>query len=334
MNFAILGAGAWGTAMAISLHRAGQSVTLVPRRMEQALQLASERENTDYLPGYKLPHSIQIGHEISPVLMEADYVILACPSTGLRELCEKIRPALSGAEQLKMAIALCKGYERSTLRAPAEIVQELLPELSAAVLSGPTFAGEVAAGKPTAIVLAAEGDKSQLTEAQHAISSESLRVYRSSDLRGVELGGCLKNVYAIGAGLCDGLQLGDNAKAAFLTRALAEMVRIGAAIGAKPETMYGLSGFGDLVATCNGEWSRNRTFGESLAQGQGIDELMTGRKTVVEGYWAAQCVKEIVTQAGVEAPILGEIHRVCYENGNPVETVRNLMGRDLKAESV
>ncbi|WP_309399772.1 NAD(P)H-dependent glycerol-3-phosphate dehydrogenase [Cerasicoccus maritimus] len=333
MNFAILGAGAWGTAMAISLHRAGESVTLVPRRMEQAFLLASDRENKDYLPGYELPHSIQIGHEIAPVLMEADYAILACPSTGLRELCEKIRPALSGARQLKMAITLCKGYERSTLKAPAEIVQELLPELTAAVLSGPTFAGEVAAGQPTAIVLAAEGDEAELTEAQHAVSSESLRVYRSDDLRGVELGGCLKNVYAIGAGLCDGLKLGDNAKAAYLTRALAELVRLGASIGGKPETFYGLSGFGDLVATCNGEWSRNRTFGEALAQGQGVDDLMSGRKTVVEGYWAAQCVKEIAEKAGVDAPILGEIYRVCYESGSPVKAVANLMGRDLKAES-
>ncbi|WP_269538986.1 NAD(P)H-dependent glycerol-3-phosphate dehydrogenase [Cerasicoccus fimbriatus] len=332
MNFAILGAGAWGTAMAISLHRAGRRVTLAPRRMEHALALASDRENKDYLPGYRLPHDIQIGCEIAPVLMEADYVILACPSTGLRELCEKIRPALAGAVQLKMAIALCKGYERSSLRAPAEIIQEVLPELTAAVLSGPTFAGEVAAGNPTAIVLAAEGDIDQLTDAQHAISSESLRVYRSNDLRGVELGGCLKNVYAIGAGLCDGLKLGDNAKAAFLTRALAELVRLGASVGGKPETFYGLSGFGDLVATCNGEWSRNRTFGEAIAQGQGISKLLEGRKTVVEGYWAAQCVKEIASKAGVDAPILGEIYRVCYEGAAPVEAVKNLMGRELKAE--
>ncbi|GHC10393.1 NAD(P)H-dependent glycerol-3-phosphate dehydrogenase [Cerasicoccus arenae] len=332
MNFAILGAGAWGTAMAIQLHRAGNRVTLAPRRMEHALALASERENRDYLPGYALPSDIQIGCEIAPVLMEADYVILACPSTGLRELCEKVRDALLGAEQLKMAIALCKGYERETLRAPAEIVQDLLPELTAAVLSGPTFAGEVAAGKPTAIVLAAEGDADQLLEAQHAISSESLRVYRSNDLHGVELGGSLKNVYAIGAGLCDGLKLGDNAKAAYLTRALAEMVRLGAALGGKPETFYGLSGFGDLIATCNGEWSRNRTFGEALAKGQGIDELLSGRKTVVEGYWAAQCVQDMAKKVGVDAPILGEIHRVCYSKGHPTEVVSNLMGRQLKAE--
>jgi len=333
MNFAILGAGAWGTAMAIHLHRAGCRVTLAPRRMEHALAIASARENTDYLPGYPLAQDVQIGCEIMPTLMEADAVILACPSTGLRDLCQKVKEALPHAHQLKMAIALCKGFERESLKPPAEIISELLPELDAAVLSGPTFAGEVAAGQPTAIVLAAEGDSDQLLAIQHAISNESLRVYRSSDLKGVELGGCLKNIYAIGAGLCDGLKLGDNARAAYLTRALAELVRLGVALGGQAETFYGLSGFGDLVATCNGEWSRNRTFGEQLARGQSVDDQMAGRKTVVEGYWAAQCVFDMAKQKGVDAPILGEIHRVCYAGAAPAEALRNLMGRELKAES-
>lgn len=333
MNFAILGAGAWGTAMAIQLHRAGCRVTLAPRRMEHALAIASARENEDYLPGYKLAHDIQIGCEIMPTLMEADAVILGCPSTGLRDACEKVREALPHAQQLKMAIALCKGFERETLKPPAEVMREVLPELSTAVLSGPTFAGEVASGQPTAIVLAAEEDNEQLRKIQHAVSNESLRVYRSSDLKGVELGGCLKNVYAIGAGLCDGLQLGDNARASYLTRVLAELVRLGTALGGKPETFYGLSGFGDLVATCNGEWSRNRTFGEALARGESVEEQMRGRKTVVEGYWAAQCVFDMAKQRGVDAPILGEIHRVCYDGAAPAEALRNLMGRELKAES-
>lgn len=332
MSFAILGAGAWGTALAIHLHRKGVPVTLASRRMEHALALASDRENKDYLPGHALGIDIQIGCEIKPVLMEAEYVLLACPSTGLRELCEKVREALPDANQLRMAIAVCKGFERDTLKPPAEIIREVLPSLTPAVLSGPTFAGEVAEGKPTAIVLAAEGDIDQLTDAQHALSSETMRVYRSDDVQGVELGGALKNVYAIGAGLCDGLQLGDNAKASYLTRALAELVRLGVALGGKADTFYGLSGFGDLVATCSGEWSRNRTFGEALAQGQGVEAQMTGRKTVVEGYWAAQCVKAMAEKAGVDAPILQEVYRVCYENASPAEALRNLMVRELKAE--
>ncbi|MGE9296545.1 MAG: NAD(P)H-dependent glycerol-3-phosphate dehydrogenase [Puniceicoccales bacterium] len=332
MNFAILGAGAWGTALAIHLHRKGLTVTLAPRRMEHALAIASDRENKDYLPGCKLGVDIQIGCEIKPILMEADYVLLACPSTGLRELCEKVRDALPSAKQLKLAIAVCKGFERDTLKPPADIIREVLPTLTPAVLSGPTFAGEVAAGKPTAIVLASEGDEEVLTAAQHALSNDTLRVYRSSDLTGVELGGALKNVYAIGAGLCDGLQLGDNARAAYLTRALAELVRLGVALGGKPETFYGLSGFGDLVATCSGEWSRNRTFGEELAKGHGVEEQMQGRKTVVEGYWAADCVLQMAAKVGVDAPILNEVHRVCYAGASPAEALRNLMGRELKAE--
>ncbi len=300
--------------------------------MEHALAIASARENEDYLPGYQLAHDIQVGCEIMPALMEADAVLLACPSTGLRDLCEKVRAALPHARQLKMAIAMCKGYERETLKPPAEVMREVLPELTAAVLSGPTFAGEVAAGQPTAIVLATREDAEALESIQHAISNENLRVYRSSDLKGVELGGCLKNIYAIGAGLCDGLQLGDNARAAYLTRALAEMVRLGAALGGKPETFYGLSGFGDLIATSNGKWSRNRTFGEELARGQSVDDQMAGRKTVVEGYWAAQCVYDMAARQQVDAPILGEIHRVCYAGASPAAALRNLMGRELKAE--
>lgn len=318
--------------MAISLNRAGCSVTLAPRRMDHALALASDRENKDYLPGYALSPNIQIGCEIKPILMEADFVLLACPSTGLRELCEKVKEALPHATQLKMAIALCKGFERESLKPPAVIMQEVLPSLTSSVLSGPTFAGEVAAGKPTAIVLAAENGPDKLEACQHALSSESLRVYRSNDLTGVELGGCLKNVYAIGAGLCDGLQLGDNAKAGYLTRALAEMVRLGTALGGKPESFYGLSGFGDLIATCNGEWSRNRTFGQRLAEGSSAAALLAERKTVVEGYWAAKCVHEMAARARVDAPILGEIFSVCYESTTPTETVRKLMGRELKAE--
>jgi len=332
MNVAILGAGSWGTALAIHLHRKGLPVTLAPRRLEHALALASERENKEYLPGYRLGIDIQIGCELKPILMEADCVLLACPSTGLRELCEKVRPALPSAKHLRLAIAACKGFERETFKPPVEIMQEVLPTLTPGVLSGPTFAGEVAAGKPTAIVLAAKGEGKLLAEAQHAFSSESFRVYRSDDVTGVQLGGALKNVYAIGAGLCDGLELGDNARAAYLTRALAELVRLGVALGGKTDTFYGLSGFGDLVATCSGAWSRNRTFGEKLARGRSVEDQLDRRQTVVEGYWAADCAQSMVNRLGVDAPILKEVHRVCYTNTPPSEALRNLMLRELKAE--
>jgi len=286
MNCCILGAGAWGTAMALHLDRCGHSVTLVPRRMDHALTLASTRENVDYLPGYRLPHTIQIGCELAPVLMEAEVVFLACPSKALRQLCESVRAELDVIWQLKLFIVLCKGLELDSFKTPSEIVNEIFPKVICGALSGPTFAGEVAAGNPTAVTLAVHADFADAEAYQQAFSNVSLRAYLSNDVRGTELGGILKNVYAIASGMCDGLKLGDNAKAALLTRSLNELVQLGQLLGGQKETFYGLSGFGDLVATCSGNWSRNRTFGERVGQGETPTSIITGQKTVVEGYRA------------------------------------------------
>ncbi|RPG86438.1 MAG: NAD(P)-dependent glycerol-3-phosphate dehydrogenase [Coraliomargarita sp. TMED73] len=332
MNICILGAGAWGTAMALHLERCGHSVTLVPRRMEQALALASSRENTDYLPGYSLPGSIQIGYEPAPVLMEAEVVFLACPTKGLRALCQQLAGSLEDAWQLKLFVVLCKGLDSATLQTPAETVRTFFPDIASAALSGPTRAAEVAAGQPTAIALAVEESFEEANDYQRAFSSPALRVYLSHDLRGTELGGTLKNIYAIAAGICDGLALGDNAKAALLTRSLSEMVTIGELLGGQRATFHGLSGFGDLVATCTGSWSRNRSFGEQIGRGSRPADLMENRKTVVEGYWATQCVKELCQTRGLEAPILGQVHSVLYQERDPQAALEALMGRDLKAE--
>ncbi|WOO43472.1 NAD(P)H-dependent glycerol-3-phosphate dehydrogenase [Rubellicoccus peritrichatus] len=332
MNFAILGAGAWGTAVAVHLARLGHRVTLAPRRIEHALEIASARENKDYLPGFPLDQNIQIGCELLPVLMEADVAILACPSNGLRDLCQRISTTLDDVWNLEMVITLCKGLERDTLLKPAQVVAEVLPDITCGVLSGPTNAAEVAAGKPTAIVLASEAEEALSREIQHAINGPALRVYRSGDVSGVELGGCLKNIYAIGAGICDGLGLGDNARAAFLTRALHEMVRLGSALGGRSETFYGLSGFGDMVATCTGSWSRNRSFGEAFSSGQSIESLLSERKTVVEGYAATDCFHRIVSQSGKEAPLLNEIHAMLYSGKDPKVAIGDLMNRELKTE--
>ena len=332
MNCCILGAGAWGTAMALHLDRCGHSVTLVPRRMEHALEIASSRENCDYLPGYKLPHTIQIGCEVGPVLMEAEVVFLACPSKAMRSLCELIKPYLEGAWQLKLCLIMCKGLELETLKTPTEIVLEALPGIACGVLSGPTFASEVAEGKPTALVLALGGDCEDPERYQSAFSNAGLRVYLSDDLRGTELGGTLKNIYAIGSGLCDGLQLGDNAKAALLTRSLSEMVRIGVKLGGQKETYSGLSGVGDLVATCSGEWSRNRTFGKRIGEGETPITIVEDQKSVVEGYPATQCLHQICAEKKVDAPILSIIHAILYCGLNPLVAMQQLMTRDLKAE--
>jgi glycerol-3-phosphate dehydrogenase (NAD(P)+) len=332
MNFAVIGAGAWGTAFAIHLSRLGHTVTLVPRRFEQALAIASTRENTDYLPGLKLPLSIQIGHELTPILMEAEVVLLACPSQALRETCERLRANLGLATQLKLIISLAKGLELGTHLRPSEVITAVLPQYAVSSLTGPTNAAEVARGRPSAMVLAATKTDAFLAEVQVALSGPTLRVYTSDDVAGTEFGGSLKNIYAIAAGCCDGLKLGDNAKAALLTRALAEMVRVGTALGAKADTFYGLSGFGDLVATCTGAWSRNRTFGQHLGEGKSAAELIAASKSVVEGHRTTQSFFELVKERGIDAPILIEIHKVLYAAKPPAEALAALMGRELKRE--
>ena len=332
MNFAIIGAGAWGTAFAVHLSRLNHTVTLVPRRFEQALAIASTRENADYLPGISLPPSIQLGHELTPVLMEAEVVILACPSQALRETCERVKANLGLATQLKLVVSLAKGLESGTHLRPSEVIAAVLPQVAAGSLSGPTNAAEVAQGKPAAMVLAATKTDAFLAEVQAALSGPTLRVYTSDDVAGVELGGALKNVYAIAAGCSDGLKLGDNTKAAVLTRALAEMVRVGVALGAKAETFYGLGGFGDLVATCTGAWSRNRTFGQHLGEGKSAAELIAASKSVVEGYRTTESFYGLCKERGIEAPILGEIHRILYAGKPPAEALTALMKRELKRE--
>ncbi len=333
MDIVVIGAGAWGTAFALHLSRLGHTVTLVPRRFDQALALASTRENTDYLPGFILPQSVQIAHELAPILMEAELVVLACPSQVLRETCSRMAAGLAQATQLRLVVSLAKGLELETHLRPTEVMAAMLPGRAVGCLTGPTNAAEVAAGKPCAMVLAASGvEEAYLAVVQAALSGPGLRVYRGDDVAGVEFGGCLKNVYAIAAGCCDGLRLGDNAKAALLTRALAEMVRVGVALGARAETFYGLGGFGDLVATCNGPWSRNRTFGQRLGEGQKAAALISATKSVVEGYRTTQSFQGLCAERGIDAPILGEIYKILYAAKPPAEALAALMGRELKRE--
>ena len=332
MNVCILGAGAWGTAIALHLNRCGHSVTLVPRRMEHALALASDRENVAYLPGHALPLSIQIGYEIAPVLMETDIVFLACPSKALRSLCGQVRDAVTGARRLMLFVVMCKGLEMGSLKVPSEVVRTFFPNVECGVLSGPTFAGEVAAGKPTAVTFAVGPQFKEATTCQKALSNTSMRVYLSHDVRGTEIGGILKNVYAVASGLCDGLELGDNAKAALLTRSLHELVRLGQLLGGEQATFYGLSGFGDLVATCSGKWSRNRSFGERIARGDVPEEIVNSQQTVVEGYWATDCIHQLCQEKGLVAPILSQVYAVLYERKDSRAALQSLMDRGLKAE--
>lgn len=333
MNTAVLGAGAWGTAMAIHLARQGHTVTLVPRRAEHALALATSRENRDYLPGHFLDASIQVGLELGPALMEADLIFIACPSRGLPELVDHMGRALDASHPPRLVLSLCKGLDRRTLRRPSELIAAKLPGLAHGALSGPTNAGEVAGGLPAAVVLAGP-DAGALAEAQAALSGPTLRAYTSDDLAGTEIGGTLKNVYALGAGLCDGLGLGSNAKAAFLTRALQEMVRLGVALGGRAETFLGLSGAGDLIATAHGDWSRNRGHGEELARDfAGAKAALAARRSAVEGVWAAEAFARIARDRKVDAPILACLDAILRGDLEPRAGVASLMARDLKREA-
>lgn len=249
LNFAIIGAGAWGTAMAVHLVRRGQHTTLVTRRPEHAKVLRADRENRDYLPGIKLPDSLVVTNDLSAALVEADVALIACPSQALRAWCEQVRHVRHDTSRLQLFLSLVKGLEIGTHLRPSEVMAQVLPDLNCGTLTGPTNAAEVAQGLPAAMVMAAARADEFVPKVQAAMSGPTLRIYTSDDLAGAEYGASLKNIYAIAAGFCDGLKLGDNAKASLITRALTEMVRVGESLGAAKETFYGLSGFGDLVAT-------------------------------------------------------------------------------------
>ena len=339
MKFTVVGAGAWGTAFAIHLARQGHAVTLAPRRAEHAAQLGAMRENVDYLPGVALPAAVVVESRLAAALAGTAVIMLACPMQALAETCARVREAQAdgggGAPAVDdhcWAISLAKGLETGTHRRPSQVLTAELPGVGCGTLTGPTNAREVARGLPAAMVLAATGREEDWRTIQTALSGPTLRVYTSDDLAGAEYGACLKNIYAIAAGCCDGLRLGDNAKAALLTRALAEMVRVGAALGAQPETFYGLSGFGDLVATCHGGWSRNREFGQRLGEGAVAAELIASRRTVVEGYRTAESFHGLCHARGIEAPILAEVYRICFEGRRPAEALQALMRRELKRE--
>lgn len=333
MNFAVVGAGAWGTAFGLHLARSGHAVALAPRRAEQAASLVANRENAEYLAGVALPFELRIAAEWTPALAGADVVFLACPAQAMRETMLRVRAALEGVPAPRLFVSLAKGLEMGTHLRPCEVIRAVLPGVQAGVLTGPTNAGEVARGLPGAMVLAGARAAAQWGEVQSAISSSTLRVYTTDDVAGAEYGGALKNIYAIAAGCCDGLGLGDNAKAAMLTRALAEMVRVGTALGARVETFYGLSGFGDLVATCHGGWSRNREFGQRIGEGGRAADLIAHRRTVVEGYATTESFAGLCGDRGIEAPILAQVRAILFEDRRPAEALAALMMRGLKEES-
>ncbi len=330
-NFSVIGAGAWGTALALCLLRAGRNVTLWCRSQEQADSLNSRRENQRYLPGVPLPGALHITHD--PVRAAAtDALFLVVPAQYLRTSLPQFTPHLRPGTPL---IICAKGIERGTHQLLDAVVAELAPNHPIAALSGPSFAAEVSLGLPTAITLACE-DAELTAKLCAALATPAFRPYASSDVRGVLLGGALKNVLAIAAGITLGYQqggrnLGDNARATIITRGLAELMRLSVALGARPETLMGLSGLGDLMLTCLGDQSRNLALGIALGEGKSLEEILQSRNSVAEGASTARAAKELAAQHGIEVPLISAVAEI-LQGGAIEPAIKALLQRPLKAE--
>lgn len=331
-RIAVLGAGAWGTALAITLSRGGRRVSLCVRRPAQLEAMARARENRAYLPGVKLPPELDLAIDWRAAAAQADVILAAIPSAFLREMVAPIAPVLRPGTTL---VSATKGIEAGSLATMTQALgQSLPPSIHIAALSGPGFAMEVAHGKPAALVVAAREDETAIL-VQRLLAVPFLRVYRSSDVIGVEVGGAVKNVIAIAAGISEGLDLGSSACAALITRGLAEMMRLGIAMGGRRETLAGLSGLGDLVLTCTGKLSRNRAYGISVGSGARKahpDELPAEGSHIAEGVSNARLIQQLGMRLGVELPIVAAVCECLYEDRPPKAMVERLFSRELKAE--
>lgn len=326
MRIAILGAGAWGSALAISLG-ARHDVSLWTRKAADCERLARDRVSA-YLPGQRLPEAVRIESDLAAAMAGCEVTIVATATSGLRPVAEGI----ARCGRVTGLLWACKGFEEATRRLPHEIVAECLPAFGeVGALSGPSFALEVARAQPTALVLASDNAGYARATAA-ALNSPRLRLYSSHDVRGVELGGAVKNVIAIAAGISDGLELGRNARAALVTRGLAEMVRLGVAMGGQAETFMGLAGLGDLVLTCTGELSRNREVGVGLAQGLTLQHALARLGHVAEGVRSAEAVRDRAAQHAIEMPITESVCSVLAGTATPTQAVQRLLTRDPRPE--
>lgn len=321
----VLGSGGWGMALAISAFNNGCDVTIWSPFSEEVEALKTKRTNERLLKGVFLPEEIKITDDLSVVKGDT-ITIIATPSTAVREVCEK----LSKYDDLGIIVNVSKGFEKKTLKRLTEVISEVLPTVPVVALTGPSHAEEVARNIPTSIV-AASNSKAAAQAVQNIMASEYLRIYTSGDVVGAELGGALKNIIAIAAGFCDGLGLGDNTKAALITRGLAEMSRLGVCMGAKEYTFAGLTGIGDLVVTCTSAHSRNNRFGYKVGKGMSVKEALEEVGTV-EGYYAADIAHALALKYKVELPIIEECYNVLYGNKNVDEVVMNLMKRPNRSE--
>lgn len=328
MRCAVVGGGAWGTALSDLLSRAGHQVMVWAREPDVVDHINTSHANPRFLAGVVLDRNVRATTDVCTAVRGADMVVHATPSHVLREVVRSAAPAI---ERNAIQAIATKGIEPDSLVLMGDVVAEELPGRPVVAISGPSFAIEVARRQPTAVVAASESVDAA-TAAQRAFSSPSFRVYTTDDLRGVELAGAVKNVMAVATGIAEGLGLGLNPRAALITRGLAETTRLGVALGARPETFAGLAGLGDLVLTCTGALSRNRAVGVEVGRGRPLDDILAGTETVAEGVRNARSTVALAAQVGVSMPIAEGVHRVLFESQPPAEAIAGLMQRELRAE--
>lgn len=325
---AVIGGGAWGTAIADRLSRNGHSAKLWAREVDVVEAVNSQHENPRFLAGVALDSALTATDNMSEALSGVELVVYAAPSHVLRAVVASGSAFVPQGAVLSVAT---KGIERETMALMTDVVAQEATGHSVVAVSGPSFALEVASGQPTAVVAACK-EASAAGLVQTAMSAATFRVYTSDDVTGVELGGALKNVMAVATGILDGLGLGYNPRAALITRGLAEMTRLGVALGARPETFAGLAGLGDLVLTCTGALSRNRAVGVAIGQGQTLDQALAGKDSVAEGVLNAQSAKALSERVGVSVPIIDATHRILFDGQPPREAIAELMARELRTE--
>lgn len=329
-TFAVVGAGAWGTALAAHAARLGHTVTLWALEPEVAEEITTRHTNSIYLPDLPLPETLRASADIATAVAGAEVVLLVPPSSHLRSVAAKVAPAL-GAQTL--VVVATKGIEEGSLKLMSQVLAETVPGLGdrLAFLSGPSFAKEVARGLPTNVVVASTGASTART-IQELVHAPNFRTYSSADPVGVQVGGAVKNVLAVATGACDGLGFGDNARAAVITRGLAEMTRLGVALGANPLTFLGMSGVGDLVLTCTGDLSRNRTLGKQLAAGVDPKEYLASKRSVAEGFSTSAAAYALAQKLGVEMPITENVYEVLHRGRPLKEAVKTLLERAFRDE--
>ena len=326
-TISVIGSGSWGTAISVILAKNGHDVKLWSRSQQTTDEFNATRENKKYLPEVEIPVNVTFTSDISQCA-KADVVVMATPSHTIRSVASQLAPFVSDGQ---IIVSISKGFDEEKYMRLSQVIKEEIPNATVAAMSGPSHAEEVSKGLPTTNVVANE-DINVAKYIQSIFNSESFRVYASDDIIGVELGGALKNVIALCAGICDGLGYGDNTKAALMTRGMAEIMRLGVAMGARFETFSGLSGIGDLIVTCTSMHSRNRRAGIIIGQGKTADEAQKEVKMVVEGVKTAKAVHFLAEKYGVEMPISNEAYKILFENMSAKDCVKNLMTRDMKNE--